>query len=275
VFREFLNEEPAHVALGLRELEREIYLSMDVDATSPVTRALSPDHLTAEDVAGVDHPDVPLDRCIPVAVSATSKYRVDALAELPLMDDQLPFEPGSPDHYDRAFLAGQDCWLDRTCDLLDTRNELTKDNAAIDPITYTLPKQYRWVDLNLPEPGNEGDPLVVNEGEPRWAIAARTWTTQREGNTEGDSIEQSYTMEIWIPRDGEGFVRTEDDVNTDDGTWTGDSTGGGTLRLMAIWSQTIIISIAADDDTIAAVTRGGIDDIFQTVEDWMDENRPL
>jgi hypothetical protein len=275
VFREFQDEEPAHLARDLRELEREIYLSMDVDASSPVARALTPDDLTEEDVAAVEHPPVPLDRCIAVAVSVGSKYEVDALAELPVMPDQLPFEPGSPGHYDRTFLEGQDCWRDRTCDLLDTSNEMTKDNAAISPITYILPKQYRWVDLNLPDPGGEGAPLVVNEGEPRWAIAARTWTTQRESNAEGDSIEQSYTTEVWIPRDGEGFVRSEDDENIHGGTWTGDSTGGGTLRMMAIWSQTIIISIAADDETIAAVTRGGIDDIFSTVEDWMDENRPL
>jgi len=274
VFREFQHEDPGWVARGLRELEREIYLSMDVDNASAVTRAVSPDQLTDEDVAGVEHPNLPLDRNIAVAVGAPSKYDVGPLSELPLMPDQLPFEPGSPDHYDRTFTEGADCWADRGCEFLITSNELTKDNAAISPITYTLPKEYRWVDLNLSEPTEGGAPSS-NDGDPRWAIAARTWTTQREGNEEGDSIEQSYTVELWVPRDGNGFVRTDEDVNVDGGTWTGDSTGGGTLRMMAIWSQSIIVSIAADDDTIAAVTRGGIDDIFQTVEDWMDENRPL
>ena len=274
VFREFLNEEPAHVALGLRELEREIYLSMDVDATSAVPRAATPDQLTEADVEGVEHPALPLDRNIAVAVAAASKYDVDPLSALPLLPDQLPFEPGSPEHYDRTFVDGTDCWADRSCDLLITSNFLTKDNAAIEPITYTLPKEYRWVDLNLPDPAANGT-LVENDGEPRWAIAARTWTTQQESNDHGDSIEQSYTVELWVPRDGGGFVRTEDDVNMDGGTWTGDSTAGGTLRMMGIWSQSIIVSIAADDETIAAVTRSGIDDIFQTVEAWMDDNRPL
>ncbi len=274
VFREFQNDDPGWVARGLRELEREIYLSMDVDNVSAVARAVTPDQLTEEDVADVEHPDVPLDRNVAVAVGAHSKYDVAALSDLPLIQDQLPFEPGSPDHYDRTFVEGADCWGDRSCEFLITSNDLTKDNAAISPISYTLPKEYRWVDLNLSEPTEGGAPSS-NDGEPRWAIAARTWTTQRESNPEGDSIEQSYTVELWVPRDGGGFLRTDDSVNVDDGAWTGDSTGGGTLRMMAIWSQSIIISIAADDETIAAVTRGGIADIFQTVEDWMDENRPL
>jgi len=274
VFREFDNEEPAWVARGLRELEREIYLTMDVDAASPTLRAVTPDQLTEADVAGVEHPELPLDRNIAVAVAFESKYSVDVLSELPVLPDQLPFEPSSPKHYDRTFVEGSDCWTTRDCEFLITSNDLTKDNAAIAPITYTLPKEYRWVDLNLPEPAENG-PLVQNEGEPRWGIAARTWMLEPETNPEGDSIQQSYSVELWVPRNGQGFVRTEDDENVNEGTWTGDSTGGGTLRMMSIWSQSIIISIAADDETIAAVTRGGIDDIFQTVEDWMDVNRPL
>ncbi len=273
VFREFDNEDPGWVARGLRELEREIYLSMDVENDSPVARAVSPSHLTEADVAGVEHPNLPLDRNVTVAVGFASKYGVDALAPLPVLDDQLPFEPGSPDHYERTFVEGQDCFADRSCEFLRTSNDLTKDNPAISPITYTLPKEYRWVDLNLSDPTEAV--ASSNDGEPRWAIAARTWTTKQETNEEGDSIEQSYTLELWVPRDGSGFVRTSEDENADSGGWTSDSNGSGTLRMMSIWSQSIVISIAADDDTIAAVTRGGIDDIFTTVEDWMDANRPL
>lgn len=274
VFREFQHEDPGWVARGLRELEREVYLSMDVEQDSSIPRAVSPEPLSEEDVAGVEHPDVPLDRNVAVAVGALSKYDIDALAALPLLPDQLPFEPGSPDHYERTFVAGQDCWGDRGCEFLITSNSMTKDNAAISPITYTLPKEYRWVDMNLSEPTEGGIPSS-NDGDARWAIAARTWMNQRAANAAGDSIEQSYTVEFWIPRDGGGFVRTDEDVNVDDGTWLTDSSGGGTLRLMSVWSQSIVISISADDETVAAVTRGGIADIFETVEDWMDENRPL
>jgi len=270
-FREFETQEPARLAFALRQLEREIYLAVDVTASSNLDRSLSPASLTEEDIVGLEHPDRELSLAVPIAVATLSEFAVQEHRLLPVLPDQRPIEPGSPNLYERSFLDGSEaCWSDRNCDFLRTSNHLTKENALL-TITYVLPKDYRWVDLALPDPAAEIDPESEPE-EPRWAYVGRSWSTQRAVNDDGDrSIEQSYSFEIWLPRDGRGFVRDGSEQNAGDGDWSTDSSGGGVLRMMSLWAES---DIGADisDEIIAYATRGGIDDIFDAQESWLGEN---
>ena len=187
-FVEFDDPEPANLAFAARQLEREIYLSVDVAATNVDDRALAPEPLANEDVAGLDEiPDVypegfasegePIQagRALGVAVVGLSGHLPAEHTGYVLLADQVPVEPASPDHYDRTFDEGADCFADRSCEFLRTTNDVTKDNAAM-TATYILRKDYRWVDLNLPDPAEvpEGEP-IVNEGPERWALIARAW----------------------------------------------------------------------------------------------------
>ncbi len=281
-FVEFADPEPANLAFAVRALERELYLAIDVEAEASADRALTPEPLTADDVADLDRPDIypdgfsgavagdPVDpeNTFPIAVANVSAHDPAVHVGYQLLLDQTPVEPSSPDHYDRTFRDGTDaCYPDNSCDYLLTDNDLTKDNAIL-TITYELTKEYRWVDLNLPDPATvaEGEP-IVNEGEPRWAIIARSWDPDVAVGDDGSTaIFQSYSIEIWVPRDGAGFVRDGSEENIDGGAWTSDSTGGGTLRLLALWSETSF----GDDPVIVNVTRGGIADIFDVQEEWLD-----
>lgn len=283
-FVEFDDVEPANLAFAVRALERELYLAVDVEADATDERALSPEPLTFDDVDdlgqipdvypdGFDNSvagsDVLPENTFPIAVAKVSAYDPLDHTGYQLLADQTPVEPSSPDHYDRTFLDGTEtCYAGMGCEFLLTDNYLTKDNPLL-TITYTLLKQYRWVDLNLPDPASvaEGEP-IVNEGEPRWAIIGRSWDPEiAVGESGNAAIFQSYSIEIWVPRDGGGFVRDGSEANADGGAWTADSSGGGSLRLLALWSETSF----GDADVIVNTTRNGIDGIFDVQESWLDE----
>jgi hypothetical protein len=272
-FREFEHEEPANLAYVMRDLEGEIYLAADVEAEYARDRDTTPAELTPEDVASIEHPDRDPALAIPVAVSGVSAYAVDLHTEYPLLADQTPVEPASPDHYDRTILDGTgDCWPARGCDFLRTDNDLTKDNALL-TITYRMIKDYRWVDLNLPDPAEvePGEP-AVNDGEKRWALLARSWAPVRgEGEQGNTAIEQSFSVEVWIPRDGHGFVRDGSEENAGGGAWTADSMGGGVLRMLALWAETDL-GTSVDEETVVTFTVGGIGDIFEAQEEWVAGN---
>lgn len=265
----------ADLAYALRALEEQTYLGMDVESDRVTDRALTPSRLTDDDIAGLDTPDgVDIADALPVAVAGISAYDVDDNARIPLLVDQTPLEPYSPDYYERTFFEQtEDCWYDRDCEVLLTWNDLIKKNFLM-TVPYDFYKDFKWVDMRLPDPAEvpPGE-VAVNLDEPRWAYVARSWMTQSaEGENGNTRILQSYTIEVWIPRDGEGFVRDGSEQNVDDGEWTADSTAGGTLRLLSLWSQTEFDGINPSDDTIAGTTRAGIDANMQAHEDWLESH---
>ena len=46
-FAEFENPEPADLAFAIRRLEREVYLTVDVEASSSADRAIAPSQIAA------------------------------------------------------------------------------------------------------------------------------------------------------------------------------------------------------------------------------------
>lgn len=268
-FREFDTEEPARLAFATRSLEAQLYLSLDLEADGAADRWMEPEFLTEEDVAEIDHPDYPVSAGLPVALGKLSAFEVPLHTPYLALADQTPIEPGGP-QYDRIFRDGSDaCWPGNGCEWMRTENHLIKQNLLL-TVEYDLFKDYRWIDLNLPAPSTvpEGDP-VVNEGEARWAIAARSWTDQVwVGDGGVNEIQLSFSFEVWIPRNGGGFLRTDEHTNAADGEWTTDSNGGGSLRLLSLWSRTNLSDSTADV-TVQNVIRGGIEDIFDQQEAWL------
>jgi len=273
VFRSF-DGEAADLAYALRTLEEQIYLGMDVEANHSRDRALTPARLTLDDVADIERTGAPPEDALPVAVAGVSAYDIPGHALIPLMDDQRVVEPYSPNFFERHFLEDtEDCWYDHDCGTLVTWNDLIKENILM-TVPYDFYKDFRWIDLNLPDPADvpPGEE-AVNEGDPRWGFAARAWMTEvGEGVNGNTHILQAYTIEVWVPRDGHGFVRDGTEENADDGEWTADSIGGGALRMLALWSQTEFDGLNIGDDVVAAQTRSGIDDNLEAQEDWLDEN---
>ena len=210
---------------AVREVERQVYLGMDVEASSPTDRALEPARLTAGDVDHLEHPGRDVSAALPIAVAGVSPHGLGQHKILQLMADQTPIEPYSPNHYDRTFIEGEDCWADRVCDRLRTQNTLTKENFLM-TVEYAFDKDFRWVDVQDDGAG------------PRWTYVARSHNPASfEGENGKSFIHQSFSIEVWISRDGRGFIRTASDTNVDDGEWTSDSQGSGILRMLSLWSE--------------------------------------
>lgn len=270
-FRAF-NGEEADLAFAMRQLEEQIYLNMDVEAEREQDRALTPSSLTEDDVFDIERPVRELPDALPVSVATLSAYDPIQHVVIQLEVDQTPVEPYSPDFYDRTFLLGEDCFGDQSCPRLETENNLIKDNLLM-TIPYWFYKDFRWVDMNLPNPVDVPDgEEAVNEGDPRWGIIAKSWTTESfSGESENAYIHQSFTIEVWIPRDGGGFVRDGSEQNVDGGEWTTDSTGGGNLRALALWTEVEFDGLNVTDDAVVGTARKGIDDNFNAQEARLDE----
>ncbi len=244
--RQFNAEDPVVLAFAARELEA-VLRQVDLDA-SLIDRSSEPDRLTEADVEGFsERPDRDPSAAIAVGVTHGSAWTVDDHVIVQLLADQTPIEPASPELYERILLEGEDCWVDRGCEFLRTENPLVKDNAVM-TLDYTLWKDFRWVDMNLPPPSEVPDgETAQNDGEPRWAIVSTSWIKEETVAEDGTSILQSYTLELWIPSDD------------------------GTLRTMALWSET---DTSFSDDIVASTTRSGIQGIFDAADEWLVENNP-
>lgn len=244
------------VAPLLRAIERQTYLTMDVVSRDEVVRSAAPDPLELEDVQHYEErPDEDPATATAVAVSGVSPHDIDAHAIIPLMKDQTIVEPQSPEHYERRWLAGEDCWGDRECLWLQTDQDLTKKGILTIPaVTYAFFKDFRWIN--------------IGEGrEERWAYYARSWNPDRfeSGNY---ALVQSYTVEFWFPRDGGGFLWADHELEPEQEVFEGDSAGGGTLRLLTLWTET---SLDVAEATERGTIRWGINQNFKAHDDWLDE----
>ncbi len=275
LLRVFDQGTDAERAYAMRALERELYLGMDIENNNVLHRSLVPAGLDEEDVADLDHPGRDLSANLAMAVGVHNQHSPEQMAPVLLWADQTPVEPTSS-IYERSFLEGQDCWLERECAVLRTVNDVERKNIAYSA-RYDLYKDYRWVDLGLPDPSEleEGEE-TVEEGEPRWGVLVRSWVTEP---TVGDGITiwQSFAMEVWIPRDCRGFVRGAGDENRDGGDWVADScqtedgaAAGGTARMQAMWFESEL-SVPASEDTVLATTRGGMSAGMEAFDDALDE----
>lgn len=236
----------ADLAFVLRDLEGQIHEDMDLSASNPVDRSLIPARLTEADVADIERSNDSRDlsAAVPVAVAFSSTYGVEEHAGLQVLSDQTPVEPYSPEHYVRSFVEGRDCFEGRGCDVLRTSNDLTKENFLM-TVDYVLLKDFRWVDLGLPDPSD----ATAAPGPERLAILGRSWTDRAYDGRDGNShILQSFTVEVWIP------------------------SGGGTLRMQALWAETVFDGLSVTDDAVIATTRDGMDKNFEAVEDYLSEH---
>jgi hypothetical protein len=250
--REFEADDPVNLAFAVRTVESSVLADIDLDA-GVLDRSRTPDALTADDTASFPvTPDLDPSACLGVSVAHLSAFGVDDHVRVQLLDDQTPIEPASEDKYDRVINEGADCFADRSCDVLRTENAVLKINSFME-LDYTLWKDVRWVDLNLPDPADVPEGQVAeNTGEERWALVGRSWISEPAVSETDDgsaTIQQSYSLEVWVPNDD------------------------GTLRMMALWSETQFNgSVDPGDDAVVGITRSGIQGIFDAGDDWIDEN---
>lgn len=267
VYRTF-DAEDADLAPALRNLETQMYVNLRLETNSLADHAVEPSRLTWDDVAGLEGvPDRDPAQTLAVATGHLSPFDIDDHAVIPLQADQRPMEPQSPDHFDRQFLEGADCWLDRSCLWLRTFQDLTKSYSLLGNVTYQFFKDFRWVDLHADGAGDG----------PRWAFIARSWNPgsyarsgEKPTDNDGLVLWQSYTLELWFPRDGRGFAYSDEFPRPEDRPEAVDSSGGGTLRLLTLWTETKL-PVATDQRTEVGTIRWGTKQNFDAHDAWLEE----
>jgi len=230
LFRNFATDEAGVLEPALATLV-ELLTEFDLEADYR-ERCFSPDRLTPEDVTDIEHPDRDMDSLLAVALVGSSAFTPAKNAEGVILEDQRPMEPASPELYERTFVdpADPSCFPGRGCDRLQTDNHILRDYLVL-TLLYDMPKNFRWAEVG--EPGS---------GE--WAIFARSWVEQ-EYETDGGSIQlnQSYSMDLFLPRDG------------------------GATRYQVLWVEMFIEGCT--DEFILETAAMGINEQFVYTEDFI------
>jgi hypothetical protein len=118
--------------------------------------------------------------------------------------------------------------------ILRTENDLTKE-SGIFIADYVLPKVYR--------------PIPMADG--RVASVTRTWTRDTVvAREDAARIEQSESFEFFLER----------------------ADGSGTLRMMAVWSETTFPDLEIEQWVVEGTIRAGTDAIFARQDAWLTEN---
>lgn len=241
--------DPVNLAFAARAIEAQVLEDINLEG-GLLDRSRTPEAMseeTASSFPAVPERDPTL--CLPVSVAHLSAWPLADHVVVQQLADQRPIEPASKDKYDRIILEGADCFASRDCELLRTENPLIKDNSVM-TLDYTLWKDLRWVDLGLPDPADVPEGETAETTGERWALVGRSWISESAEATEGGaSIMQSYSVEVWLPQGGEQ-----------------------TLRMMALWSETVFENgDGPGEDAVAGTTRYGIQGIFDAADDWIEE----
>jgi len=182
--------DAAVLAEAFAALEAEIDATIDPSASDYTQRDMSPEPLPAEAVEGIVHPDRDPAQGIPVALAWLSPHSPASHDRVSLLSDLTAVEPNSPNHYDRHFDEGGDCYPE--CEFLRTTNDVTRENVMMS-VTHELKKDFR----------------ALSMADGRAARASRGWMEEPGHDPDGGAtIEQSFAIEAWIERD-EGSLRLQ------------------------------------------------------------------
>ncbi|MBW2256294.1 MAG: hypothetical protein JRI25_17090, partial [Deltaproteobacteria bacterium] len=188
LYREWGNEDPEVIAVGLAEL---VNFLDGLDLEGPLNdRSFTIGPAGADTVQYVDIPEGrDPDDTVGVSVARASEYAVTDHARLQTEVDQLPTEPTASE-YVRRFIEPTDpvCFVDHACDVMRTENDIRRNNLVIS-VSFVLYKEFRWSEL--PDDGG-------------WGFLSRSWTDQVwYGNSGNTSIQQSYSLDVWLPAAGD------------------------------------------------------------------------
>ena len=233
LYREFESEDPAVMSAGLANLESFLdgldWASLD-SLEDREGREWQPPVLSPEDRSDLPEIEgVHAEDQLAVSVAWASPYSPAQHLAIVGLTDQTPVEAESSASYTRTFLTDADCFLAGDCDALRTSNAIHRDELVLD-IFYEAFKDFRRVEI-----GSSGT----------HAVLARSWTEERFfGESGQNSIDQSYSLEVWIP------------------------TADGTRRLMSYWNQ-MTIPVVSDNTIVLNLMGAGIDEIFENTDGFL------
>jgi hypothetical protein len=146
--------------------------------------------------------------------------------------DQSEIYPGTFEDYDREYLSGPDCFVDRACDRMEAMEELHSVFAGGLLETWsTAHNQYSWAEL-----------------EAGWAMVHRNWqVSPPEVSTDLMKVDEQAYLNLFVPGSA--------------GAW----------RLQAQWTVYSDDNNMPRDGAMNLVL-GFLEDCHDLLEAWLDEN---
>jgi len=230
LFENFDQEEGEELITGSVGME-EYLLSLDLEGKvndRTVTLPQLPEDRMGT-VTPTDGADASLQ--VPVGVSAISRHDLSANLELIAEPNQVCIDSDTSKFSERVFLTDINCFVDGTCDTLETTQWVRKENALA-KIWFELHRNYRTVELE----------------DGRTAMYARGWLPRVYDSDNGKNTwDQNYSLEVWIPDP---------------------SDEGKTLRFYGLWSSVHLDLIG--DDAWAVLVKGGLDQNLEWGDEFLD-----
>ncbi|MED5374079.1 MAG: hypothetical protein VX899_23880 [Myxococcota bacterium] len=148
------------------------------------------------------------------------------------IEDRTVLESSSPNLYERTFVEGDpECMLDGGCSQMRTHNYIRRENFFYGQMTYATDKSFRWI--------------TTPSGEQ--AIVARAFQIDRSEELDNKiHLLQSYALDVWLPDEG------------------------GSRRYHMNWQQTEMPG-GLEDSEIAGVLGGGIQDLMESQDAWLED----
>jgi hypothetical protein len=229
LFENFDAEDVEVLQVGTQNLE-DFLSTIDLTAEDVDDRAFTLPILAEDHFGGITGSGYDVNEQIPVGEAGLSRHDLEANMELVAETNHVCIESGTTVSYDREFLSDLDCFMDGTCETVETVNEVLKRNTLAS-IWYDQYRDYRLITL---EDGRD-------------VLYSRLWLEDVFDNGGNASWDQTYTIEVSIPD-------PDDDSET--------------IRYVAMWSSITLFGIGGND--YAALVKNGIDESLENTDDFID-----
>jgi hypothetical protein len=181
LFAEHPHDQPAWMEVGLVSLQT--WLQENPGETE---EGYEVSGLTDEAVDALDGEDRRVDGILGVAVATESAFTVQELQEGVLVADATEVAPDNYLAFERAYLTDLDCFLDRSCDRLETTEDVESSLAFGVTSAMLTWNQYLWVET---------------DSEP--ALVQRSWLPDPpDVNVEWLAVAEQYYVNVFVPREG-------------------------------------------------------------------------
>lgn len=230
LFQHLDHEEESVVVSGILSLEKataHLELTADVER-----RAFKPPPLTEMDLGTAKTPaDQDPNDQYRVAVAGLSRHLIPTHRKLVIQTDLLPIEADdTPLHTRMPITPNPQCFVDDTCRMIHTKDELRKDNFLFN-ILYKLDYQAR----------------VVEDETGRLLMVERAWMAEiGVGEDSSKTIDQQFRLLVWWP----------------------DPDGKSTRMFSVVWMTLGVFG--ATEGIFVDTVRPEVDDSFGLIDDFLD-----
>ena len=165
------------------------------------------------------------------AVGTTSEtYDPYAFAIALTVDDPVDVVPDAHEDYVRTFLTDTECWVDLSCDVLETENRLYDNYPILGDVDSDNYSEFRWVELDK-----------------GLAMVQRSWLN-RPSEIELDSFQlnDQYYLNVILPMNG------------------------GTLTLQSMWVDAKLNDNSVSEGFALSLVINQMQSVYENVEKYLD-----